>query len=732
MTSQDSPRARFLASLRGEGPTPSLQLTELARKYGVTTDYTNWRGEPKRVSALTIKAVLGALGVPADTPGQVQASLDCADDLAWSQLVPPTTVVRAGASFSLPLHLPQGAKTVIYVTFDDDPAFGGGRPPLSYEVVADGAASREVAGAPVVRVDLELPGDLPLGWHRIAVEAVVDRLESRSEGALVVCPDHLELPATLQEHAVWGPMVQLYSVRSHQSWGTGDFADLGQLGAAMAKANGADFVLINPIHAAQPVAPFEPSPYLPATRDFTNPYYIRPQDIPEYAAAPAPVKARVEALAAQAQAGNDDAQAQIDRDKLWPLKREALELIFTLPRAAARQSELDAYHAGLAPAIDDFALWCALMDHDLGLAVEHGSPEAAAFAEQHAAEVEFHVWLQWIADQQLAAAQQACLDGGMAIGIIKDLAVGVHPEGADAWSRKDLLATTIQVGAPPDYFNQVGQGWSEPPWRPDALEATGYAPYRAMLRAVLAHAGALRIDHILGLFRLWWIPQHASPGDGTYVAYNHEAMASILVLEATRAGAVVVGEDLGVMAPGVRQYLASRGLLGNSIVWFEKDDDDYHQLPPERFRRLSLTAITTHDLPPTSAYLAGEHITQRNELGMLDQPLEQAMAAARAERGIMIDILTERGFLDPALAGDDNEIMLAMHRFLLATPALLLGVSLADMAGERRTQNLPGTDREYPNWSVPLADASGRAQFLEDLPDNPTFQRVAAVMQGNG
>jgi 4-alpha-glucanotransferase len=433
-------------------------------------------------------------------------------------------------------------------------------------------------------------------------------------------------------------------------------------------------------------------------------------------------------LAAQAATANDD-PALLDRDVSWGLKRQALEEIYRIPRSVRRQADLDAYHASLAPAIDDFAVWSALVEAGKQTEIAHGSPEAAQFAADHADRVEFAVWLQWVTDQQIAGAQIACLEGGMALGLVRDLAVGVHPKGADAWSRRDLLATSIEVGAPPDYFNQVGQGWSEPPWRPDALEATGYAPYRSMLRANLSSAGALRIDHILGLFRLWWIPLGMSPGDGTYVAYDHEAMVNILVLEATRAGAVVVGEDLGVVAPGVRDYLASRGILGNSIAWCEKDDDGYHQLPPERYRRLAMTSLTTHDLPPTSAYLAGEHVAERDRLGMLDQPLEQAQATAREERQVMVDTLVGRGLLDPAAQDDEDAVVVAMHKFLLQTPSVMLGVSLADLVGERRTQNLPGTDREYPNWSVPLADAEGRPVYVETLEENPTFQAITEVLQ---
>ncbi|MDR2373215.1 MAG: 4-alpha-glucanotransferase [Bifidobacteriaceae bacterium] len=735
MTQSSSSRARFVETMRGVGRAPSLELTELARKYGVTTEYTSWKGELTRVSAATVRAVLTALGAEVDTPEAVRRSLDGFDDRGWRRLIPPSTVIRLGAEAWVWLTLPAGATAEMWIDLDGDPLASGtgaggrpdgigGRVELGPVTGTDGD-HRLVGGAELVRVYRQLPPDLPLGWHRLRAQVSGG---AAAEGALVVCPDRLELPPALRQGSVWGPMVQLYAMRSRDSWGTGDFEDLATLGHQLAAEDGADFVLINPIHAGEPVAPFTQSPYLPTTRDFTNPYYIRPEAIAEYADAAPEVRAAVDALAAKAKAADSDAEV-LDRDVSWTIKAEALRLLYGVPRSPARQAELDEYRARLQPAIGEFALWCALKAAGLAESVAHASPEAAQFAASHADDVDYHIWLQWIADQQLRRAQERCKEGGMALGIVKDLAVGVHPKGADAWSRRDVLATDIQVGAPPDYFNQVGQGWSEPPWRPDALAATGYAAYRSMLRAVLAHAGALRIDHILGLTRLWWIPRGMGPADGTYVAYDREAMVSILILEATRAGAVVVGEDLGVVPPGLREYLGGRGLLGNSIVWFEKTPDGAGLAAPEAYRRLAMTSVTTHDLPPTSAYLAGEHVAQRDRLGLLDTPLAEAQAAARAERATMVDLLVGRGLLAPDRTEDELEIVKAMHRFLMATPSVMLGVSLADLAGERRTQNLPGTDREYPNWSVPLADAAGRPVYVEDLPRNPVFQAITEVMR---
>jgi 4-alpha-glucanotransferase len=320
----------------------------------------------------------------------------------------------------------------------------------------------------------------------------------------------------------------------------------------------------------------------------------------------------------------------------------------------------------------------------------------------------------------------------MRIGVVGDLAVGVHPAGADSWTLHDVLARGIEVGAPPDALNQLGQGWSEPPFRPDRLEETGYAAYRTLLRTMLAHTGGLRIDHILGLFRLWWIPSGRLPTGGTYVYYDHDAMVGILALEARRAGVIVVGEDVGVVLKSTQRYLAERGIAGNSITWFENEADEVTPRAPEDYRPLALAVLTTHDLPPTRAFLAGDHIAQRAQLGLLDVPEAVERAAARDQRDRTAGMLVARGFLAEADRDDDDAMVLALHRFLFATPSIMVGVALVDLVGEARSQNLPGTYREYPNWSVPLADREGRAVFIEDLAENPTLCSIMSVIDDAG
>ena len=409
-----------------------------------------------------------------------------------------------------------------------------------------------------------------------------------------------------------------------------------------------------------------------------------------------------------------------------------LESVYRVERSAGRQLAYEAYREREGRSLDDFAIWCALAER-------HGpdwhrwpkkfanpaGPAVVAFAAKHAGTVDFHRWLQWQLDDQLASAPSTAMRAGMELGIMHDLAVGVDPNGADAWAMQDVLALGVTAGAPPDEFNQLGQDWSQPPWRPDQLVERGYEPFRAMVNAILRHASGIRVDHIIGLFRLWWIPKGAPPTEGTYVRYDHEAMIGILALEAHREEAVVVGEDLGTVEPWVRDYLARRGLLGTSILWFELDrDGDGGPLQAQRWRESCLSSVTTHDLPPTAGYLAGEHVRLRDELGLLTRPVEEDLADDLTEQAAWVDELRRVGLLGEKPGVD--ETVLALYRYLGRTPSRLLGLSLADAVGEMRTQNQPGTTDEYPNWRVPLGGPDGRRLLLEDV---FTDARAAALCE---
>ncbi|MBP0461407.1 4-alpha-glucanotransferase [Streptomyces bomunensis] len=535
---------------------------------------------------------------------------------------------------------------------------------------------------------------------------------------------------------------------SSRSWGMGDLGDLAETASWAGRALGAGFVQINPLHAAVPTVPSDPSPYRPSSRRFSDPVHLRIEAVPEYAYVTGPGRERLDALgerAAALRAAVLHEGAHIDRDAVWALKREALEILLAVPLGPGRRAEYCDYLAAQGRALDDHATWYALAEihgphwHTWpeGLR-DPRSPETAAARGELLDRVEFHSRAAFLTDQQLRAASHAAAEAGMAVGIVHDLAVGVHPDGADTWAQQGVFADGISVGAPPDAFNSLGQDWGLPPWRPDALAATGYAAYRGLLRGLLRHAGALRMDHVMGLFRLWWIPRDAEGGDptrGTYVRYDAEAMLAVLVLEAHRAGAPVVGEDLGTVEPGVREALARRGVLGTSVLWFERhwDKDGQPPLDPAEWRQGCVATATTHDLPSTAARLTGEHVALRHRLGLLSRPLAEEQAEDRAEVAAWLRDLAALGLLpDRALghgADDEEDEIRAVHRFLLATPAAMVGIWLPDTVGDRRPQNLPGTSDEYPNWRLPVADAAGRPVTLEELAASPRLLRLMEVVE---
>ncbi len=709
------------ASWQGGGP-PSPRLLELAHACNVSTEFWDWQGRHTTVSTATVRAVLAALDIDTSTPDAVEAALHELRERPWRRVLPPVVVVRSQARATFAVHVDHGTGVEVWATTE-----AGERVAVAQE--ERWVEPRMVGGRLIGEATFVVPPELPLGWHRLHVRAG----GVQHTAVLVVTPARLELAEPLAARRAWGFMTQLYSLRSRDSWGLGDLADLGELAAWSAREHGAGFVLVNPLHAAEPVAPMEPSPYLPTTRRFVNPIYLRVESIPEVAYLPLTDRSIVE-WHAEAMRAMNTSPGDLDRDAVWAAKKAALEIVFAQPRTASRQAAYAGFVAAQGEGLRDFATWCALAER-WGLpatrwpdhARDPRSRGVAQLREELVERIDFFMWLQWCLDEQLAAAQSLARASGMTVGIVHDLAVGVHPHGADAWALADVLASGVTAGAPSDAFNQQGQNWSQPPWRPDRLAELGYAPYRDMLRTILRHAGGLRVDHIVGLFRLWWVPDGARPSEGTYVRYDHEALVGILALEAQRAGAFVVGEDLGTVEPWARDYLRERGLFGTSIFWFEKDGNG-RPLRPESWRELCLATVTTHDLPPTAGYLTGEHIELRQRLGLLTRAVEEEAAADEADRAAALAQLRELGLLgeDPT----ERAKVEALHRFLTWTPARLLGVALADAVGDRRAQNQPGTKDEYPNWRLPLADGVAQPLLLEDVMALPRAASLARVVNG--
>jgi 4-alpha-glucanotransferase len=528
----------------------------------------------------------------------------------------------------------------------------------------------------------------------------------------------------------WGFTVQLYSLRSAASWGHGDLRDLSGLATWSASALGAGFVLVNPLHAAEPLPPVSASPYLPMTRRYVSPLYLRIEDIPEYQRLGREEQQRIGALAAPLRARNATADL-IDRDAVWAAKRQALEIIHQAGLGGSRLESYRAFRRRQGRDLDDWAAWCALAERH-GPDWRSWPPDArdpASLASGAWPGAEFHAWLQWLADEQLAAAQQAALDAGMDTGIITDVAVGAHPGGADAWAHQDLLVGGLSVGAPPDEFNQLGQDWTQPPWHPQRLAAVGYRPLANLFASALRHAGGVRVDHVMGLMRLWCMPQGLPPDHGAYLRYGHRAAVAALTGEAARAGALAIGEDLGTVEPWIRRYLASSGILGTSMLWFEREPGGW-PLPPRRWRRDCMATVGTHDVPPAAAFLTGEQVTVRAQLGLLKRSEDTERKAAEFTLSRWLDALAGEELVASGSWPDADEFTVALYGYLARTPAALIGVSLADAVGDRRPQNIPGTRDEYPNWQIPLCDAAGRAVLLEDLPSLPLLRAVSHAVFG--
>ena len=637
------------------------ELRRAAEARGIATSFTDAAGRRYVVSEATLEAVLEAMG-PAPAP------------TAW----PPVVVARTG-------------RQVTWSPPEGEPA----------TLVLETGQERPLPA--------ELPGDLPPGWHRV---------QGRTGATtLVVAPERCHLPAELEGgRRAWGWAAQLYAVRSRASWGIGDLGDLAGLLAATAPL-GAGFALLNPLHAAMPT---EPSPYNPSSRVFRNPLYLHIEDVPELAGLDPRDRARVEALARAGQTLLDE--DRIDRPAVYRLKDEALRLAqAALGRAPGRRDGLAAYRAA-TPNLERFATFCALQ-HVHGqdwrtwpAAYRHpGRPEVGAFGEQHHLEVAYHAWLQWLLDEQLAAVRP----GWGQLGVVNDLAIGFAPDGFDAWSFQDELAAGMSVGAPPDPLGPRGQDWGLPAFVPDRLTAGGYAPFAQTIRAGMAHAAGLRIDHVMGLFRLFWIPEGAEPAQGTYVRYPADDLLGILALESLAAQALVVGEDLGTVEPGVRERLADEGVLSYRLAWFEHGPDGGRRRPAD-YPRLALAATTTHDLPTVAGFFTGSDLDHLCDIGVAT-PGGQEQADQEAQRASLCRLLEDVGLLPPGERSVEA-IVAALYGFLARTPCMLVAATLEDAVEAPDRPNVPGTIDQRPNWSLPLPVP------LDDLVADPRVRRLAGVL----
>ena len=704
-------------------------LIQLAKLNGISTSYIDQLGTYVEIRDEVLVSVLAALGVDASNDKAIAASYTATQQHIADTLVEPTIVKFIGKETVTPIRA-RGDGVTLKLTLEDGTQYKG-----------DLAAHLTASDAGDDSLQLALPDDIPAGYHTLTVDAG----PLHAEATLICAPARIELPPAVAQKQRWGWMAQMYSIRSAESWGVGDYGDLKLLLSNAATKSHADFMLINPIHATAPVPPLEPSPYLPESRRFLNVTYIRPQDIAEYAQLSKADQAEVARLHAEVAPDNDSIEP-LDINSAWWHKRQALQLVYAVPRSAERQAAFDAFKEAAGPDLRAFAAWSvafqvwgAPWESTWFKNTNRDSPEVAELMREHADMVDFECWLQWIADEQVTAAQNTARENGMALGLMQDMAVGVHALGADVWWNPERFAVgSVTVGCPPDFYNQQGQDWGQPPFNPNYLAKTGYGVYREMVHNMFSHAGAVRIDHVLGLFRLWWIPQGEGARGGAYVTYNHEAMIAILTIEASRVDGLVIGEDLGTVPDYVRTVLGEHGLLGCMVEWFARVDDSPNAgdpyADPSTYRKYALASVTTHDLPPTAGYLQFEHVKLREQLHLLSGPAEEFQASATAERDAMMDRLVESGLITPEVAedveGHIQEIVEAMHKMLLSSPSVLLQAALVDGVGETRTQNQPGTSSEYSNWRVPLADPDLKVVHTDKVFDLPRVQSLSAIMNG--
>jgi len=542
-----------------------------------------------------------------------------------------------------------------------------------------------------------------------------------AERRLLVAPDGCHLPDWLTRGGrARGWAAQLYGLRSRQSWGIGDAGDLARL------AGGPDrpgFVLLSPLHDAPPT---RDSPYYPSSRMFRNPLYLEVEAVPEVEALRGPQRQRLAELAAAGRALTGG--RLLDRVAAWRHKDEALRACWDAIRL--RPERLAAFERWRAatPDLEAFGGFCGLQRERPGdwhaWPAELRHPDSAAVAAWRAAnghEVGYHAYLQWLLDSQLeAAARQA--GGAERAGIINDLAIGFDPGGYDAWWTQDLLAPDITVGAPPDLLGPRGQDWGLPAFVPSKLAECGYAPLAQTLRSGMAHAGGLRLDHVMGLFRLFWIPRGASPSEGTYVRYPSDDLLGVLALESDRAEALVIGEDLGTVEAGVRERLAAERVLSYRVIWFEQERSGARRRPA-RYPRLALAAVTTHDLPTAAGWLSGDDLRHLEAIGVVaPDRLARNEEVQQGEREELLRLLEADGVLSPG-ERSVGEVVAALYAFLARTPAMLVAVTLEDAVLSRERPNVPSTITERPNWRIPLP------VLLEDLLDHESVRRVLAVTQ---
>jgi len=714
----------------------SALIERLATLRGLGTAYHDYRGELRQFSEETQRGILAAMGTNVDDEAALAEEVRRLEIARWRSLLPPVAAAQ-GTRIGFDCNVTGsefGSSLVWTVRLEDGSTRSGSVSTADCPELWRG----EVAGSWITRRRFELPIDLPPGYHEL--EARVGSSPVRRT-LLVMSPQHCFEPPAIQSGArLWGVAVQLYTVRSRENWGIGDFQDLERLLRWLAPA-GAGFIGLNPLHALSPADPERASPYSASNRHFLNVLYIAVPAVEEF----------IGSAAARAHCAQPEFLARltalrasplVDYSGVAALKFEVLELVFREFRAAgaiapgARHAALAAFVAAGGESLRRQALFDALDRHcrsSLGTQAGWMSwPEdlrdpagegASRFAAAHAQDVEFFLYLQWLAHEQLSRAQALAKTLGMPVGLYGDYAVGASASGAESWSDRAFYRLQAEIGAPPDPLALKGQGWGIPPPDPIALEQDRLQGFVRLIRANMHYYGALRLDHVMSLFRLWWVPAHHSPLDGAYVHYPVHQLLTVLALESARARCVVVGEDLGVVPDEMRAAMPQYGVYHYKVMLFERSDGRFRA--PGEYVRRALATVTTHDMPTLRGYWQGDDIELRVRLNLY--PSVESVVQVRAERDsdrrALLDALRLEG-LAPAEPQEPTgaftpELAQALHLYLARSSAALAAVQIEDLLGMIDPVNVPGTSHEYPNWqrklNADLEDIVARADILEEL-----------------
>ena len=700
-------------------------LHALAEQVGLAASYHDFFGSTRYVPDETLRAALHAMGIPAADDEQVRGSLESHDESGEHQTLPPVLVLREGA----PAH----GVVLTRGTLDG----------AAWRLTLEGGEVQALTshtggnGKPYA----VLPEGLPLGYHRLEGPTPED-----GYCAVIVTPVRCWIPSALQTgERWWGPCVQLYALRSVRNWGIGDFGDLRVLVDAMAR-QGASFVGLNPLHALFPHRPEVASPYSPSSRNMLNPVYLDVESIPEYHECDA-ARRLVDGEDFQRRLQQLRATEMVDYAQVAATKTGVLELLWAhfrerhLHAETPRGEAFAAFLAARGEGLRSHALFEALQAHFHALDPtvwgwpawpdEYRAPEAGpvtTFARENEERVGFYAWLQWLCEVQLQGVQQRALADGMGLGLYRDLAVGVNEGGSETWTEPAAYALGMHVGAPPDALNALGQNWGLPPLNPARLMAGRYQAFIETLRANMRNAGALRLDHVMGLMRLFWI----SPSGGSYVSYPLDDLLGVLALESHRHRCMVIGEDLGNVAPRMREAMHERALLSYRPLFFERTADGAFR-PPQEWPQEALAVVSTHDLPTLRGFWSGDDIELQARLQLYpSQDVHAQQVLARSGDRVQLLLALDRENLLPAgvtvhstsLPESTPAFADAVYSFLARTPALLVGVQLEDVTQQLLQVNVPGTGEDvFPNWRRKLS------VDVDDLAADPRLLSVAAVLR---